>query len=54
MGPRLATIGIGQPLSRAVELLDRNPALLVLSGGRPVSVLSRADVLTYLEAAAHG
>ena len=40
MGPKLPTVGIGQPLSRAVEMLDRAPALLVLSGGRP---LSRAD-----------
>ena len=38
----------------AVELLDRNPALLVLAGGRPLSILSRTDVLSYLEAATHG
>src|SRR5690606_1598390 len=45
MGPALPTIGVGQPLDLAVELLDRAPALLVLSGGRPVSVLTRTDVL---------
>jgi len=54
MGRPLPTIGSGQPLSKAVELLQSNPALLVLSGGRPLSVLSRTDVLTYLEIAAHG
>jgi len=54
MGAKLATIGIGQPISKAVELLDHNPALLVLAGGRPLSILSRTDVLSYLEAATHG
>ncbi len=54
MGPKLPTIGVGQKLSRAVEMLDSAPALLVLSGGRPLSVLSRTDVLSYLEVAAHG
>lgn len=50
MGPKLPTVGAGQPLSRAVELLDRAPALLVLSGGRPLSVLTRSDVLGFLSA----
>jgi cystathionine beta-synthase len=48
MGPRLPTIGVGQPLELAVELLDRAPALVVLAGGRPRVVLSRTDVLRYL------
>jgi cystathionine beta-synthase len=48
MGPRLPTIGIGQPLELAVELLDRAPALVVLAGGRPHVVLARTDVLRYL------
>ena len=52
MGPRLPTIGAGQKIARAIELLDRHPALLVLAGGRPLSVLSRTDVLTYFEAVA--
>ena len=54
MGDKLPTIGAGQPLSKAVELLQHAPALLVLSGGRPLSVLARTDVLKYLEVAAHG
>jgi cystathionine beta-synthase len=48
MGPKLPTVGVGQPLSSAVEKLDRNPALLVLSGGRPLAVLTRTDVLAFL------
>jgi cystathionine beta-synthase len=48
MGPRLPTIGIGQPLELAVELLDRAPAVVVLAGGRPHIVLARTDVLRYL------
>jgi cystathionine beta-synthase len=54
MSPKLPTIGVGQKLSRAVEMLEHAPALLVLSGGRPLAVLSRTDVLSYLEAAANG
>ncbi len=51
MGTRLPTVGIGQPLSRAVALLERAPALLVLAGGRPLAVLTRTDVLAYLQSA---
>ena len=50
MGPKLPTIGIGQKLEQAVQMLERMPALLVLSGGRPLSVLTRTDVLSYFEA----
>jgi cystathionine beta-synthase len=48
MGPRLPTIGVGQPLELAVELLDHAPAIVVLAGGRPHVVLARTDVLRYL------
>jgi cystathionine beta-synthase len=51
MGPRLPTIGIGQPLELAVEMLERAPALVVLAGGRPHVVLARSDVLRYLSGA---
>jgi len=54
MGPKLPTIGIGQPLSRVVEMLDAAPALLVLSGGRPHSVLTRSDVLAFLSGHGNG
>jgi cystathionine beta-synthase len=52
MGPKLPTVGVGQKLERAVQMLDRSPALLVLSGGRPLAVVTRTDVLSYLEAVA--
>jgi cystathionine beta-synthase len=48
MGPRLPTIGAGQPLALAVELLDAAPALLVIDGGRPCAVLGRTDLLRFL------
>jgi cystathionine beta-synthase len=52
MGPKLPTIGIGQKLELAIEMLETAPALLVLSGGRPLSVLTRTDVLSYFTAVA--
>ena len=52
MGPKLPTIGTGQKIELAVEMLDSAPALLVLSGGRPLSVMTRTDVLAYLQQAA--
>lgn len=52
MGPRLPTIGAGQSVDHAVALLDHAPALLVLDGGRPCTVVARTDVLSYLSQAA--
>jgi cystathionine beta-synthase len=52
MGPKLPTIGVGQKLELAIEMLETAPALLVLSGGRPLSVLTRTDVLSYFTAVA--
>lgn len=54
MGPKLPTIGIGQKVALAVEMLDRSPALLVLAGGRPLSVLTRTDLLSYFEVLSNG
>jgi cystathionine beta-synthase len=54
MGPALPTIGIGQKLELALEMLHTAPALLVLSGGRPLSVLTRTDILAFFEARARG
>jgi cystathionine beta-synthase len=54
MSPKLPTIGVGQSVGLAVEMLDKKPALLVLSGGRPLSVLTRTDLLTYFEVVANG
>lgn len=52
MGAHLPTIGIGQKLERAIEMLHTAPALLVLSGGRPLSVLTRTDILSFFESRA--
>jgi len=52
MGPKLPTIGVGQKIELAVKMLEAAPALLVLSGGRPLAVLTRTDILSYYEAAA--
>jgi cystathionine beta-synthase len=54
MGAPLPTIGIGQQLDVAVQMLHTAPALLVLSGGRPLSVLTRTDILAFFEARTHG
>ena len=50
MSPPLPTIGSGQPVGLAVQLLESANALLVLDGGRPRAVLARTDVLTFLSA----
>ncbi|MGI9622304.1 MAG: cystathionine beta-synthase [Acidimicrobiales bacterium] len=50
MAPALPTIGVGEPIELAVQRLDTSPALMVLDGGRPRTVISRTDVLSYLQA----
>jgi cystathionine beta-synthase len=52
MGPKLPTIGVGQRITTAVSMLESSPALLVLSGGRPVNILTRSDMLSYFGRAA--
>jgi cystathionine beta-synthase len=48
MGPPMPTLGAGQPIDMAVEVLEGAPAVLVLSGGRPCDVITRSDVLAFL------
>jgi cystathionine beta-synthase len=48
MGPRLPVVGIGEPVSRLVGELETVNAVLVLDGGHPTTVLSRADLLNFL------
>jgi cystathionine beta-synthase len=48
MSPQMPTIGIGQSVELAVQLLDLAPALLVLDGGRPRTIVARSDVLSFL------
>lgn len=48
MGPKLPTIGAGQSIQLAVEMLDGGRAALVLDGGRPVAVMTQSDILQFL------
>ncbi|MEC8999537.1 MAG: cystathionine beta-synthase [Actinomycetota bacterium] len=50
----LPTIGAGEPIDRAVALLEHAPALLVLDGGRPRTIVSRTDLLGFLSPDADG
>ena len=50
MSRPLEQIGVGESVALAVTKLERSPALLVLDGGRPRAVVSRADVLGFLSA----
>jgi cystathionine beta-synthase len=52
MGPPMPMTGIGEPVARVVECLEAGPSVLVLDGGHPVGVLTRADVLAFLAARA--
>ena len=51
MGAPLPTIGAGQGVELAVEMLEQAAALLVLDGGRPRSIVFRTDVLQFLSPA---
>ncbi len=48
MAPGLPTIGIGQTVQTAVDLFETSNALLVIDGGRPLTVISHTDVLEFL------
>ncbi|MGW4461035.1 cystathionine beta-synthase [Micromonospora sp. NPDC004704] len=50
MGPPLPMIGGGQPVSEAVNLLEKSDAALVLVDGKPRGVLTRQDLLAHLGA----
>ncbi|WP_007508617.1 cystathionine beta-synthase [Pseudofrankia saprophytica] len=51
MSAPLPTIGAGEPLSTLVEALGGDdPAVLVLDSGKPVGILTRADLLSFLAA----
>lgn len=45
MGPKMPTIGIGEPIDLAIARLEQASAALVLDGGHPVAVITRSDVL---------
>ncbi len=48
MSPALPTIGSTEPASAAVKLLETADAVVVQEEGKPVGVLTRQDLLTFL------
>ncbi|MGZ8761882.1 MAG: cystathionine beta-synthase [Acidimicrobiia bacterium] len=48
MSPALPMVGIGEPIPKLVQYLERATAVLVLDGGHPVGLLGRSDVLGFL------
>jgi cystathionine beta-synthase len=47
----LPLIGINEPVSSARQALTTSPALLVSDDGKPVTVITRQDLLTFLSEA---
>ena len=52
MSPPLPVLGQGEPVSRAAGVLEKSGAALVHVEGKPVAVLTRADLLAFYAAAA--
>jgi cystathionine beta-synthase len=50
MSPPLPTVGSGEPVSKAVLALEKAGAAVVHVDGKPSSLLTRQDVLTFLAA----
>lgn len=48
MDPALPSLGAGEPVTKAVELLENADALMVLDDGKPVGVVTRQDLLGHL------
>jgi cystathionine beta-synthase len=48
MSPTLPLVGEGEPVSTARHILEKADAVLVISGGKPIGVLTRADLLGFL------
>ncbi|HET8594040.1 MAG TPA: cystathionine beta-synthase [Intrasporangium sp.] len=48
MEPGLPLVGSGEPVSVAREELEKHDAVLVVADGKPVGVLTRADLLGFL------
>jgi cystathionine beta-synthase len=48
MSEPLPTIGAGEPVSEAVAALESADALLVQEEGKPVGVVTRQDLLSYI------
>ena len=50
MSPALPMIGASEGVGEAIAALEKDDALLVQEDGRPVGVLTRADLLTFIAA----
>jgi cystathionine beta-synthase len=48
MGPGLPLVGAGEPVATARLELEKSDAVLVVEDGKPVGVLTRADLLAFL------
>ncbi|MEZ0073411.1 cystathionine beta-synthase [Planotetraspora sp. GP83] len=48
MSAPLPMVGSGEPVARAVEALEKADAAVVLDDGKPVGLLTRQDLLTFL------
>ncbi|MGH9020969.1 MAG: cystathionine beta-synthase [Acidimicrobiales bacterium] len=48
-GPPMPMIGVGMTVSELTTRLSTSPSVLVLDGGRPVGVLTRSDLLGFLQ-----
>ncbi|WP_433161555.1 cystathionine beta-synthase [Kribbella sp. CA-247076] len=48
MDEALPSLGAGEPVTKAVQLLEDRDALMVLDDGKPVGVLTRQDLLVHL------
>jgi cystathionine beta-synthase len=48
MSPALPMVGTGEAVDTAVKALGSTDALLVVSDGKPVGVVTRADLLGFL------
>jgi len=50
MSPPLPIIGSGEPVTKAMEVLEKSDAVVVLVDGKPRGIVTRQDVLGYLAA----
>jgi cystathionine beta-synthase len=48
MEPAFPSLGASEPVAKAVELLEKADALMVLDDGKPVGVITRQDLLGHL------
>jgi len=49
MEPPLATVGQGETVDQAADRLRESPAVVVLDGGHPIGIVTRSDLLSFLE-----